>query len=195
MTGQPPSNPQQPDDAHPADALEALARGEHHSQAEPDSDDAQDALEEEIELVPAGAADAPEPTVSDGYAPDAAGEADNFDPPGDPADALGGFAAETAPAAPTRTVRRPAPQQPNLALRRIGIPVMAAVALLMFVIGAWAIMVLIGVDALVRDASDPTTRKMAIIMLFAFPIGLVLLAGCWLFSKDLAAAKKRNSSG
>lgn len=173
-----------------ADALDAMARGEQAYAAD------DDAPAEETAAADVETGEAVEAADAWGY--DASVAGDEVVEAADPADALGGIAAESAAPSqytPSRPpVRRPAgPSSHGLAMRRIGIPVMLAMALFMFVIGTIAVLILAGVDVLGNDSSNQRTRTASMVMLLSWPVAIFLVIGCYFFWKDLTAAKRRGS--
>jgi len=157
---------------HPADALDALARGEGARTDEQD-DPVRDGADPLAALVQADLSPA-----------DGAEQAELT------AELLG--MAEASVAKPGRRGKHKhlAGLPFSSGVWRFAIPVMSAMALLMFAISAWAIMVLAGVDLLVVDAADPQARRMAIFMLLTLPVGLFLVFGCYIAWRDMTQASQ-----
>ena len=166
-----------------ADALEALAKGQT---IEADSTDENAGVELE------------EMALADGAAP--TDQAEPFLPAEDVDEAVVQEAAESADQvarmiaqASTQPIRRtPGRYQhshQHLAFRRFAIPLMAAMAVLMFLISLWAILLLSGTGIL-ANASDPRTRRGAVLMLMCIPICAVMVLGCVVFWRDLASVRR-----
>ncbi|MCG3180284.1 MAG: hypothetical protein BIFFINMI_02643 [Phycisphaerae bacterium] len=153
--------------AHNIDALDALASGRY---AEESDAPPQEPSEESGESTPVLEAVAqPDEPV---FAPEA------FDP-------MAGLPAPGS-AAPRQAHRR-VQRAPNLAARRFAIPIMAAMALLMLAIGAWATLSLLGVIGHLHESKRPMAIAIAVA---GYLVAMMMVLGCVVFWHDIQAAEK-----
>ncbi len=197
-SGQPQSfsTPPAGERAHVADALEALARGQDRPETTcPGCGQTNPPAAAQCSSCGRALPPAEDAASEHGIDPFAKiaepGDAEEellLTPISDAPAGLTGDLAEMAGATGPASGRRPIKYQAKPVMApfwRYAIPPMAAMAVLMFAITAWAIAVLAGVDLFVDDPTDRTTRLMAMGMLLTLPVGLFLVFGCYVILRDL----------
>jgi len=76
-------------------------------------------------------------------------------------------------------------------LKRMLIPPMLVVAMLLFAIGGWAVAALCGHD-LLTDVPSPATDRLAKIMLLCWPVGVLTVLGVWAFQRNVKHRARRD---
>lgn len=163
-----------------ADALENLADG-RDQRTDPIETDQPAPADVEPDAPPGAAGDVEEEafdpaaasqSADEGYA---SADADAFDMGGEPAGPVRRRRTSSRPAARTR-----GPSQ----FARIAVKVCMVVGMLLFVPALWAVLQLAGVPVPRHDADG--AGAMALLMLVCWPIGILLVAGAFYYSKLFA---------
>ena len=77
-------------------------------------------------------------------------------------------------------------------LKKTLIPPMLVMAVLMFLLGGWAVAALCGHN-LLTDEPSATADRMAKVMLLCWPVGVLLAAGIFLFRRDLKRSRRNDA--
>jgi hypothetical protein len=167
------------DHTHNVDALDALASGTF---AHPEQEQAADAPAANGGTAqPAAFGDLADTSADGGLAPMAT-PADTGQPSAHP------VAGVPPTAGPAPAVRRPR-RQINVAARRFAIPPMMVMALLMFGVALWLGLRVAGV---VGNASRSSQGMAIIVIVASVLVGLMMLAGCYVFARDIQAARRQD---
>ncbi len=67
--------------------------------------------------------------------------------------------------------------------RKFAVPPMAVMAAIMFLLGIWAILALLGHNLLTGEP-DEAVDRLAKVMLLCWPVGISMVAGVWFFRRQ-----------